>query len=220
MTEIWEKILAVQQSEKAERERVAAEALKEESRRQHRLDEAKTQKHLQESLVSRERLRKIATVRRIVVPMLEDIRINSPEIRKAPLSRVKVTYHHENIGNEGEVIELQWGKKLDLTPDEAKIVDKFEYTECKENFWKFRNKIDGQNYSYIALTVNSYPPSISIFRGNYMSHSYEDFLRNPDCIIPDIAKALQDPNIVRQHYFKGKGYWMQRSSGGERIPGY
>lgn len=225
MAETWKKIIAAQHSEQENQAKLALEAAKKELELQQRLDERSAEEHSQKLLISREKLKKIVTMRGIIVPMLEDVRNSSPEIRKAPISRVIVTDHDESPGNEGENIELQWGKKLDLTSNESGILQKYEYRVTALDDLAGRlaagripNHIDGRDYSYITLKIDHYDPSaISVFQGNDTYHSYEDFLRNPGCIIPDLARAFQHPSIVKEKYIKGKNYWKKYVSSPDRT---
>lgn len=202
--EYWKRVEQIVQEDERRRQadeqrRLAAEAEKERQRqksliafREHERREQEAREAKLERIVSR------------LTPILEDIRIHSPEIRNAPQSNITRVFSgykyiqdwqaEEAERRHGSKIVLQWGKKLEPTPRETAVIN------SKRKPLLFPSVIVVKDFAHIDVEISAYLGDGHIaVDGDPYYHDLavlgiSKFLVDANAILPLIAQVIRHPN--------------------------
>ncbi len=171
---------------------------------------------LQSSTQSDPKLETVLSAAGIVKAIFTDIAANDPQIQEARVRAVTIT-NSDMPGAPARQVSLRWGDKLVLTPEDEAIIAEYQQAGRFGKFFGcFPEVITKFNYSLVEASIGTSDLAIvsdfGWLRRLYPRVSIEDFINNPDILLPDISKALQKPGrVLRRTYLKELAATLPRS---------
>ncbi|OGK18409.1 hypothetical protein A3G67_03920 [Candidatus Roizmanbacteria bacterium RIFCSPLOWO2_12_FULL_40_12] len=147
----------------------------------------------------------------LLTKVLKEVKQGSPEIQTARVSRLTIT----PVGS-GTNFALEWGNKLELTPEEERFMRKYYYkrafstVEVPPEIVSFDGRTIEFTTSPTYTPRNTLHDDVGSIRNGAYSLSFREFHEDPDLVLPLIARQLEK-GPRRSVLKKGENYWCKRT---------